>query len=184
MKQNFTIACLLFFTAFAPALAQRPPHITPTRDVRVVYRFNGNTLPIVYNHRASTQQSRVELPLLGWGIYDHRTARLTRVSNLQRTVREETLNPAMRAKIRPQNMRFQREGQRNIAGHACTDWHVQANGNEDASVCLTEDGVLLNGALSMPDGRYYTVEAVSVSYTRQAASLFTVPADYRVTSRR
>ncbi len=181
MKSGLLIAVLL--AAATPSLAEAPPRITPTRDVQVIYRFNGTNLPVTYNYRTATQQSRVEVPLLGWGVFEHQRSKLTQVSNLQRTVREETLAPAMRARIQPQNMQFQRQGQRSIAGYTCTDWLVRGNDGDDGEACLTQDGVLLSGHLMLPDGRRYSVEAQSVSYTQQIASLFRTPSDYRVVRR-
>ena len=73
--------------------------------------------------------------------------------------------------------RFERHGERHMAGLACTDWTaVSPQGH--ASGCITPDGVILAGTAWDGSGELGTVRAATVSYGALPVVLFRRPDGY------
>ena len=68
-------------------------------------------------------------------------------------------------------MKFTRRGVDTVATVHCTSWDVLLDGNH-ATVCVTDEGVLLRSVSVDADGKRNTIEAISVSYTPAPASDF------------
>jgi hypothetical protein len=176
------LAGLIVLTA-APALAQLPPRLVPSRDVAVTYALQGPNVPPGTTMRVMTAAQgtrvRVEMPNeLGYGIMDPSAGRMTMVMPAMNMAMEVPLDPAMQRMILNPQAQFQRLGSRTVAGLACTDYRVSQAQQPPGTVCLTADGVLLRAEGGDPGGGAAGVlEAVQVSTAAIPASAFAVPAN-------
>ena len=71
-------------------------------------------------------------------------------------------------------MKFTRRAAETVAGVRCTAWDVLLDGNR-ATVCVTDDGVLLRSVSVDAEGRRSMIEAISVSYTPAPAADYLPP---------
>jgi hypothetical protein len=170
----------LSLLAAAPALAQdRPPQMTPTRDVTVTYRLTGagegQTLRMT--HAAGPGLVRTELPGgVGWGVVDLRGGQGFLVMEPMRAIVPMPAGQVQPGVASP-SARFTRSGTARIAGLDCMLWNVEDQGRS-GQLCLTVDGVMLRGS-GAASGRQGGLEATEVRFGRVDPALFQRPAGYQ-----
>ncbi len=168
------------FVLFAPAV-QAAPQLVPTRDVSVEYvvtprdhrpiavhvaiegggqhlRIAGEDLPTAFLVDRGAGTATILLPLL----------------KLYTTVGIGRFDPE-RTILR--GARFERHGERFLAGLTCTDWSAFSPQGH-ANACITPDGVILAGTASDRSGELGTVRATTVAYGALAPVLFRRPDGY------
>lgn len=162
--------------ATSPALAQDRPPAFPTRDVAVTYRTAGGDEMRIAWH-AGEQRMRMDMPGgRGAMVLDIKGRRAFMVMDAQRTVMELPVGEDMEQAGRiPDEARLTREGADRVAGHPCTVWRMEHEG-ERGTACITADGVMLRARGA--DGAQQ-MEAVQVTYAPQDAARFRPPAGYR-----
>jgi hypothetical protein len=180
------LAILTLAAGATAAESQERPPTSPTRDVQVSYRA---TAPVQGAQRqqdirvaitAGGQLIRVDgIGTPGGGndyiIVDRRTRRMTRVMPQDRRYMELPAGDSFsRGFLLNDSMTFTRRGTETIAGLKCTVWDIGAR-DGGGSACMTDDGVMLRGRGTDGKGG---IEATSVKYGTQAASLFKPPAGY------
>lgn len=166
---SFSSRFLVGLAAFG--LMAAGPLMRPTRDVRVVYRMqapsSAQAIPQILSWNLERQKLRIDLPSAGVEtLIDLRT-------NQVQLIRHD-LHTIVTVPGKPQpttGTGLVRSGKANLAGLPCTDWKAP----DGASVCLTDDGVLLrasaNGAVLS--------QAVDVQYGALPDAAFVPPSDYR-----
>lgn len=185
---------LVLAVAPGAALAQERPTMLPTRDVTVTYRASGPApaLPGASGPATMRQQDMkvaivaggklMRIEGLGGGaaaggyvIVDRDAQRMTMVVTQDRRYMEMPANDAVsRGFLLNESMTFARRGLETVAGVKCTQWEVTSREGA-GNVCVTDDGVMLRARGQ--DGRG-GLEAISVQYGPQPASLFRPPADF------
>jgi hypothetical protein len=168
----------------AAAAPDRPP-LVPTRDAAVTYRILSDTpgkeRQLLVNEKAATGMVRFEMQGEGgYALMDLRTGRVRLVIPAQHAILElpASATPGPRQFLLDPGMKFARQGQDTVAGHACTVWDV-AGPEGKGTLCMTDDGVMLSAAGSSGSvGVKGGLAAVSVSFLPQPDSLFVIPADY------
>ncbi len=170
-----TLALLLLAGA---ARAQDAPHITPTRDVDIVYRAaQAPGAPEVTQRLrwdTADQLLRVDSPSPGlWMLVSYGNRTIDMVSEPNRSILElgATAGPLPG---QPGGATFTRHGAAEIAGLACTDWQATDTQGQQTIACITEDGVMLR---AMRAGRVL-IQAERVTYGKQPANIFALPSDY------
>ena len=170
----------------APAIAQEPPRVLPSRDVTIVYHLAGDAshaIPggasgdLLVSWRAGQQRLRVEpegrsqvlLVDLGAGSVQVMDSGLRTAMSLP--VRPGDLQP-----LKLQGAHFTRRGRASVAGRDCTEYAVQSSRGR-GTVCFTEDGVALRASGEV-NGRAGSFTATSVTYDGVNPSLFQVPPGY------
>jgi hypothetical protein len=183
MRRLFLIFTLL---AAAPAYAEDPPLIHPSRDVAVDYRSSGmahgpaDDPSAVITMRFSGQGSRIRIDGPhghGYAILDVDGGRMTMVMTDKQMYMEAPANPGMLGMFQAKSTAFRKTGTDTIAGVACTTYDATINDHE-GQVCLTGDGVLLRARSKEPNGQR-ELEAVKVTYADQPAELFSAPAGFK-----
>jgi hypothetical protein len=179
---RLAVAAVLLAAAAAPASAQNAPRLTPTRDVAVTYRVQGEQKPLRIAWLASEQRLRMDLPDAGnaYMILDRRANRGMMVMPEDEMVMDMPMNrPGTSSPMMEPgpNARFTREGTDRVAGQNCTVWRYQ-DGADTGRSCITDDGVMLRGE-GRSGGHQGKIEAVEVSYAAQDASRFRPPANYQ-----
>jgi len=161
----------------APAMAQTPAAIWPTRDVVVIFdapaQMGGMTMQMAFS--ADTRMARMDMPQ-GFGIVDYNGKQMTMVMPQQRMFMVMAMPGDMPVSTDLNDHDFTRLGARTVAGYACTDWRIQprnAGANQQAVVCLTDDGVVLRTEAGGSPG--FVTEAKEVRYGALDPSLFRVP---------
>ncbi len=171
--------------AAAAARAQDYPDIDPRRPATVSYDLSTTaTGSLRVSAFADPALQVVRLQLGGGGDYlllDRATERVMLVSPDKRLVFAVSSNGMLHRRLGPDSgLRFQREGQRVVAGEDCTLWHVRGPGGS-GEACVTDDGIVLEGAGhgdrpddhgEIPGGRLI---ATHVSYGPLPPSLFAPP---------
>lgn len=177
------IAAATLLLLACPALAQDRPTLTPTRDVTVTYRLQGDApaggpASMVVSWQAATATMRTDMPGgMGWMVADTRNGRAFMVMEQMRTVMDIPANQAMTARIASAEARFRREGTATVAGLRCTVWSIQDREGEGRS-CITEDGVMLR-AEGAHQGRRGGMEATEVRFGPQDPARFQRPQGYQ-----
>ena len=184
MPRQFLI--LVILATAAPALAEEPPLIRPSRDVAVEYRSSGMTQGSpagpgnVVTMRFAGKSSRIRIDAPngpGYAIVDTGTGRMIVVMAERRMYLEQPADPGMMAMFQATNTAFRKTGTDTVAGIACTTYNATIN-NRNGQVCLTGDGVLLRARSADQDhGR--ELEAVKVTYADLPSSLFEPPAGFQ-----
>lgn len=178
----------------ATALAQERPTMLPTRDVMVTYRASGPA-PARPGATGPAQMRQQDMKVAivaggrlmrieglgggaaagGYVIVDRDAQRMTMVVTQDRRYMEMPANDAVsRGFLLNESMTFARRGLETVAGVKCTLWEVTSQEGA-GSVCVTDDGVMLRARGQ--DGRG-GLEAITVQYGPQPASLFRPPADF------
>lgn len=179
------IAALLAaaFCLPAPARAETPPLLVPTRDVDVVYRM---PLPPGAPPSASAPTQRLRWHIAdrrlrvdppGEGVFmivDYAARRMQMVEIGPREVIDMPTPPSLGAAA-PFGARFERLGEATVAVTSCTEWRTTDMQDSPTTVCLTPDGVLLRAA----SGGRVMIEATRVRYESQDTVLFRIPDGYR-----
>ena len=162
--------------------AEDRPLLIPARDVDVVYRMAvppgapGQAGPMQrLRWRVAERRLRVDPP--GEGVFmivDYAARRMQMVEIGPREVIDMPTPPGL-GDAAPSGARFERLGEDMVAVTSCTEWRTTDMQGSAATVCLTQDGVLLRAAAR---GRVM-IEATRVSYEPQDRMLFQVPEGYR-----
>jgi len=172
--------------AVVPALAQARPLLLPAQDVTVEYHSTGMvpgpagelTNTVMVSFASQRQRLRIDGPQGGfYTLVDIDAARMTTVLPGQRIFVDQPMDQVLLALLDADTSDFRAIGRETVAGQPCTAYTAAVN-DHHGLVCLTNDGVLLRAMISAPDRRP-ALEAVSVTYGRQPAALFEVPAGFR-----
>jgi hypothetical protein len=155
------------------ALAEAPAALRPTRDVDVTYKVPMQGAPdLVQRLRwsAATQRQRVDLPnSANWMVLDFAAHRMEMVHEDTHQITDMPAPPSADQPVG--EGAYVRTGSATVSGLACTQWRTaDASGNQTLA-CYTPDGVLLRAEA----GGQVLMEAVSVKYTAQDASVFQPP---------
>jgi hypothetical protein len=178
------VAALALLAGVAPGLAAADEHppLAAARDATVLYRAQGprdQAATSVCVH-VSGGKLRVEpASLPGYVIVDRGADRVLMVMRQPHVYFETPARSDLVRDFLPsERMRFARKGSERVAGLSCTVWDVRAPEGRTGSVCVTADGIVLRGQGHDPQYGSGSVEAVSVTYAPQPASLFQPPAGY------
>ncbi|HUN40963.1 MAG TPA: DUF4412 domain-containing protein [Acetobacteraceae bacterium] len=171
--------------AAQPAAAQDHPLAKPSRDVMVEYHIL-NVQP--GDHRSDTvrmyftdggMRLRIEpVGQPGYSIVDRSAHRMLLVMEPQHVYVEVAYDPNRIMTFDATDATFRRIGHDTVAGLGCTVYNVARQGRE-SQVCLTDDGVMLRANSENPGQANGGMEAVSVTYAPQPASLFVPPPGYQ-----
>ncbi len=179
MRHNFLIFTALL--AAVPALAQDRPLILPAHDVAVEYQTRGMipgpaaTTTVLARFSSNRRLVRVDGPDdRFYAIVDIDAARMAIVMPEQRIYVEQPADPDIVGLLQDPSLR--RIGADTVAGLPCTAYDAAVN-DRSGQVCLTDDGVLLRARIADPDRRP-EMQAVSVTYARQPAEMFEIPAGF------
>jgi hypothetical protein len=162
-----------FLLVAGGAAAETPPRL-PLRDVDVTYRVpvpvtQGTAILQRFRWSASLRTQRLDLPTSGtWMLLDYAHHTMTAVRDETREAAVQPAPPEPGGALLP-------GGRDTVAGLACTEYRA----GDGSQICLTADGVLLRVER---DGRT-VLEAASVRYGPQDASVFAVPAGYTAPGR-
>ncbi len=171
----FLTAALLAATGMHAAAQPKQP----SRDHAVTYRMEneGRTAEMRVFYRAATRRQRVEMPEGGIAmIHDLAANRMLMLNERTRMVMEMPVNAPQSQQMPtiPDDMTLTRTGSATVAGHRCTTYRAVQRGVDRGTVCVTDDGIMLQADLRQGDRRG-RMEATSLSLAPQPASLFDVP---------
>jgi hypothetical protein len=163
--------------ASAPAWADAPPAIQPTRDVDVTYKVpvGGKDMALLQRLRfsAAARKQRVDLPTSGnWMVLDFAAHRLSMVRDESHEIVDMPAPPA------GSTAGFARVGPANVAGLPCTEWRTRDTRGAQTVACYTDDGVLLQAR----NENAVLMQAVTVNYDTQNESIFALPETYTRTT--
>lgn len=168
---------LLAATLAAPAAqAQAPAALWPTRDVVITFdgpaQMGGQTMQMSF--AAKNRLARIDMGPQGFGIIDYQARQMTMVMPAQQMFMVIGVPDGTPMSTDLADHNFTRIGTRRIAGYSCTDWRAQpkTNPNQQAVVCLTDDGVVLRTEVAAMN---FATEAKEVRYGALAPTLFQVP---------
>ncbi len=178
----FSLAALalLVLPAAAPA-----PLMTPSRDVDVTYTIIAPTPPGAPAHPALTERMRwdvangryrVDPPTPGmWMVVNNHSHTMTvvREAEHEALVLPRATPPQPSDAAKPV---YTQSGTATVAGQTCTVWSTTDARGEEVRSCVTADGVLLRATIA----GHTVVEAKSVSYGPEPASVFAVPTGFAV----
>lgn len=155
----------------------------PTRDVDVTYEMQAGDRTATERLRWLVASALLRVDPPGQGVYMITDYKQHRVSIVQTESRTVAVVPAPAAAIpgapdAPHGKPFQRNGESQVAGLACTQWSATDTEGRPVGICMTDDGVMLR----LQSGGRTVLQARSVTYGPQDASAFEVPADYRRTT--
>jgi len=168
--------------AALPAAAQNRPILRPTHDLAVVYRVqatgpNGQSETRMVRMFWTSQGTRLRLETdgqPGFGLVDYATGRMTMVMLPQKAYAEVTFDADHAPGLNiPTGAVIDRSGSATVAGTPCTEWTLRGP-QGGGTACITNDGLVLRVSGPAP-GQAPAMEAVSVAYGPQPASLFTLP---------
>lgn len=160
------------------AVADQPKALRPLHDVDVTYKVpvpGGGQVALLQRLRwsAESQRQRVDLPTSGnWMVLDFITHRMSLVRDDSREVLD--VPSPLSAEQPGGGAGFTRSGTDSVAGMACTEWRTVDTRGQETQACYTDDGILLRASA----GPQVLMEAVSVKYAAQDASVFTTPSGY------
>ena len=169
-----------------PAAAQDRPVFPLTRDVAVTYQADiaiaATPHEITMRYSAAQDGARVDGGLPGYVLVDLKSGHATIVFEQLGMMMDAPRNAGVDQALVLQNGRnFIRRGSATVAGLRCTVWAVTS---EDATgtACVTADGVVLRASGHDRKGRTASLEATTVQYEPQAATLFSPPPNvHRIT---
>lgn len=173
--------------AAVPAFAQGPL-LHPSRDVAVVYHVEGtpaaggpaqaHTIRMFWGKGG--EALRVELdgqPIVA--LIDFKRQRMEMVISAKQMVLDAALDPRLvPGFVIPDGASAVRGGTDTVAGQGCAVWKLTGP-QGGGTACVTTDGVVLRAEGSAAHEGAGQLEAVSVTYAPQPASLFTPPAGFR-----
>jgi hypothetical protein len=171
----------------AQAVAQDRPPAQPSRDVTVEYSLLDSDNPKelararplkVYWAKGGAKMRIQMLDERAYVVLDRDTKRMTLVLLDQQGYIELPYDAQRLTGFTvPPGLALVRGDSVIVSGNACTLWHAkfnQGNGN----LCVTDDGVLLR-AQGYDVNHRGDLEATSIIYGPQPASVFAPPADFR-----
>lgn len=170
------LATALALLAAPAAFAQAPAALWPTRDVTIVFdapaQMGGQTMQMAF--AAKSRLARMDMGPQGFGIVDYNAKQMTMVMPAQQIYMVMTVPDNAPFSTDMADHNFTRVGTRRVAGLSCTDWRAQpkANPNQQAVVCLTDDGVVLRTEVASAN---FVTEAKEVRYGALDPALFRVP---------
>jgi hypothetical protein len=168
--------------ALSVAAAQERPLLRPSRDVEAAYRVqsagsNGQAETRTVRMYWTGQGSRMRLETEGqpgFVLIDFDHQRATMVMLARKIYAEMKFDAEHAPGLHiPPGATVDRVGSDTVAGIACTEWQIKGS-QGGGTACITNDGLLLRVRGSQP-GEPVALEAVSVTYAPQPASLFTLP---------
>jgi hypothetical protein len=174
----------------AIASAQDRPPAMPTRDVVVSYKVD-DTPPTVDTVAWSASEGRIRTEgrsLINRvaHVIDTRGGGVTVVVDAERTYHDlGRMAEVMTQDIIPArpSAKLAREGTDTIAGHSCTVWRIEADGDSGADearrACITADGVPLRLTEGTGADASTLYVATRVTYGPQDPGRFRVPPGYR-----
>jgi hypothetical protein len=178
---RLAFAAALIAALPAIAEAQERPLVFPTRDVTVIYRLSVPGRPAMEMTRQWGAQSRIERRTMpgeaDYMIVDQPNQRAFIIMEQARAIREIPFAQVSGAQRMLESARFTRGGAERIAGHDCTVWRFEFQG-QSGDACVTADGVLLRSLGNSP-GREVRAEAVNVVYGPVDPTLFRQPEGYQ-----
>ncbi len=172
----------LLLAAIPLAAAAQPPR-QPTRDVIVTYKVDGPALglipgglpgPVRLSWDAAQRRVRAEaegrsqIAIIGIASRSGQLIDTSLRLAVPFSMRASDLQPLTLA-----DAKLQPTGQQSIAGLRCTTYRVEG-GHGASSICLTDDGVPLQGQ-GQVDGKSGRFTATAVQYGTLPPGLFTVP---------
>lgn len=167
----------LVLTAAAPDR----PALVPSREASVLYRVvNADAAPIEVRITTGAGGSpmRLDMPDRTYVLVDQ-AAR-----SIELVVPDEQMVLDMPYQDGPQThfqlndrMRFTRRTPGTVAAVHCTVWDVAVDSTR-ATMCISDDGIMLRSSGVDEAGRRNLIEAVSVSFAPAAADEFVPPADF------
>lgn len=188
MTPPTTLLCgaTLLATLGTASAQERPRNIYPTHDVAITYTVTdarrNSTSTVEMHWRDGGQEARVDLPGSTYAIVNRGADQAMLVMPRQRVVMEIPLSATPVSEFLPDggsssgSTEFTRGGSDTVLGRRCTIWTLR-NARGTASVCLTDDGVVLRAEGHANDGEGGAVLASAVHYGPQPQSLFTPPPD-------
>ena len=154
-----TIARLLPLGLFFLPACGDAPALAPVRDVTVTYRVvkaiaPGGPAKLVFQQTAGAAKTRIDSYIFADArtshegmIVDRETGQVSiLVYARQMAVETHPQAFAIPGITMTPDMRFQRLGNRVIAGLECTDWNVAPATGDARTACITSDGVVLRTA--------------------------------------
>ncbi len=180
-RWTFATAGLAMLAAL-PAVGQERPLLRPSHDLAVVYRVqasgpNGEAETRTVRMYWTGQGTRMRLETEGqpgFALVDFTAGRMTMVMLPQKAYAEATFDADHAPGLNiPPDSTITRGGSDTVAGVACTEWQVSGP-QGGGTACITSEGLLLRVRGGQP-GQAAALEAVSVTYGPQPASLFTLP---------
>jgi len=184
---RWTLATAALATLVAlPAAGQQRPILRPTRDLTAEYRVlapgpNGEPQTRTIRMYWTGHGTRLRLETEGqpdYALVDYAAGRMTMVMLSQKAYAEVTFDADHAPGLNiPPGATLDRAGKDTIAGSTCTEWQMKGP-QGGGTACITDDGLLLRIRGEQP-GQAAPMEAVSVAYGAQPASLFAVPAGLR-----
>ena len=155
----------------------------PGRDYAATYRMesNGQAAEMRVFFSAATRRQRVEMADAGMVmIHDVPGNRMLMLNEQMRMAMEVPVNAGQQNMLSiPDDMALTRTGTATVAGHRCTTYRAVQAGAERGTVCVTDDGILLQADLRQGDRRG-TMQATALSLGLQPAALFQVPEGWQV----
>lgn len=181
MSLRLTAILLPVALLATPAGAQDHPLTRPTRDVDVTYEMTPLSGPTAgrlsqrVRWAVAGPRMRVDTPSPGlYVVMDYRTHLMSAIRPAERMVLQIPSDGARLAPSAPAGD-YTRQGERIVAGLACTEWRTRDTSGAATEACLTSDGVLLRARIA----ETAVVEAVRVTYAPLADAIFAIPSDYR-----
>ena len=151
--------------------AQERPIVVPTQDVDVTYR--AGTVEQRMRWLVAEQRLRIDPPGAGvFMIVDYRTHRMQMVRLSDRKIVDLPSPANLPGSASATG--YTKQGTGSVAGLACTEWQTRDVAGDDATVCLTADGVMLRAE----HGGTVLVEATHVAYAAQDPADFRPPAGF------
>lgn len=177
------LSALAMVAIAAPAVAQPKQ---PSRDYAATYRMEGSgqSAEMRVFFSAATRRQRVEMAEAGVVmIHDVPASRMLMLNEQTRMVMELPVNAGQQNMLTiPDDMTLTRTGTATVAGHRCTTYRAVQAGAERGTVCVTDDGILLQADLRRGDQRG-TMQATALTLAPQPASLFQVPEGWQTIRR-
>ncbi len=179
------LGALALVLAAASANAADQPPLTPTRDVAVTYQATdpkGAVHVVHMNFDAAGRRLHIDVVgQPGFQVIDRKANVLLSVLETEKIYLERPLPPQVGNLMdRSPNMLMKKGATATVAGTPCTLWSVPTGPNSpDLQACITADGVVLKAEPVGGGGAAPRLEATSIVYGPQPASLFVPPAGFR-----
>jgi hypothetical protein len=178
------LGALALVLGAASARAEDQPPLVPTRDVAVTYHVQdpqGAMRVVHMDFDAADQRVHIDMTdRPGFMVIDHKAGQVTLVNPTSKNYMQVPAPPAMgNLMFRSPDLHFTRKSTSKVAGISCTVWVLAAGNGAGGDACITADGVVLSGRPANSTDPATGIEAVSVVYGPQPASLFAPPAGFQ-----
>jgi hypothetical protein len=175
LSRCFLPAAAIAVLLAAPARAEEPPPLLPTRDVDITYKVTrARARPISERVRwsAAAHLERIDGPNRSTSIFDRQAKEVTLLNGATRTYTKLEGTPR-RPSEPDKDAVLKRGGEVVVARQRCVEWSWTED-VETHTICVTPDGMLLRLVV----GGETVMEARSVRYRPQPPELFRVPTNY------